>query len=125
MLCSSLPRQPRTCCVALERTPFWRCPCPCPTRPHPCRPQLSLHTLWKHGDGSPAFFAAASELYTVAAAARDANADAAAAAVESSGLPLDDVLSPASISRSSQVGSPADAGDCRRGKAVSRKWRCE
>eukprot|EP00198_Chlamydomonas_reinhardtii_P001526 XP_001690862.1 predicted protein [Chlamydomonas reinhardtii] len=65
--------------------------------------QLSLHTLWKHGDGSPAFFAAASELYTVAAAARDANADAAAAAVESSGLPLDDVLSPASISRSSQV----------------------
>ncbi|KAG2445947.1 hypothetical protein HXX76_000550 [Chlamydomonas incerta] len=65
--------------------------------------QLGLHTLWKHGDGAPAFFAAASELYTVAAAARDANADAAAAAAEASGLPLDDVLSPASIARSLQV----------------------
>ncbi|KAG2452510.1 hypothetical protein HYH02_002749 [Chlamydomonas schloesseri] len=70
--------------------------------------QVNLHTLWKHGDGAPAFFAAASELYTVAAAARDANADAVAAAVEASGLPLDDVMSPASIARSSQITAVQD-----------------
>ncbi|KXZ55963.1 hypothetical protein GPECTOR_2g1514 [Gonium pectorale] len=71
----------------------------------PGLPQRSLHTVWRAGDGSPAFFAAASELFTVASAARDAAADAAAADVGGGAEISEDSLSPASILRAPQVTS--------------------
>ncbi|EFJ50565.1 hypothetical protein VOLCADRAFT_88500 [Volvox carteri f. nagariensis] len=81
--------------------------------------QLNLHTIWRAGDASPAFFAAASELFTVASEARDAAydftaADAAAVAGGSAAVggggdaaaaaaACDDISSPASIARTPQV----------------------
>ncbi|GIL97763.1 hypothetical protein Vretimale_3324 [Volvox reticuliferus] len=79
--------------------------------------QVNLHTIWRAGDASPAFFAAASELFTVASEARDAAydftaVDPAAAtgpvpgdAAATAGTPpaCDDISSPASIARTPQV----------------------
>ncbi|GLC43863.1 hypothetical protein PLESTB_000916400 [Pleodorina starrii] len=87
--------------------------------------QLNLHTIWRAGDASPAFFAAASELFTVASEARDAAyditaADAAAAAAAAAaaggggdaaaggGSAADDISSPASIARTPQVAAVQD-----------------
>ncbi|GFR44859.1 hypothetical protein Agub_g6202, partial [Astrephomene gubernaculifera] len=66
--------------------------------------QHNLHTIWRAGDASAAFFTAASELVTVASAARDAAYDVTTGDVDAAGGGLEgDLASQASIARTPQV----------------------
>ncbi|KAG2500798.1 hypothetical protein HYH03_001560 [Edaphochlamys debaryana] len=68
----------------------------------------NLHTFWRAGDAAPAFFTAASELFTVAAAARDASTDPAEAAAALATGFADDSFAPGNFCRVPQVTAVQD-----------------